>query len=233
VRWAASVDGRRLPELREVAEPILREIGDEDTEWRWLPGGVVGQARVEIKQLRPEDVEEWTDGSRSEERAAGSTQTRGLYLGSLATVAAAGVVLAWEDWDKVALDSQGVIQRIWNLQYHAPCPWIGEALKAQMIAWPRVLVWVRGHQGGEGNERADWRAKVEVEMGWRMNRPDIATPPGIRQEYPIPPKVPLHMGWSTRTIKGLVYIVTDKGPQCQWLMGCSSDGMLVGGRWKG
>jgi len=38
-----------------------------------------------------------------------------LYLGEWATVAGAeeiGVLLAWEDYDKVALDSQGVIQRI-------------------------------------------------------------------------------------------------------------------------
>jgi len=31
-RWAASVYGRHLPELWEIAEPILQEIGDEDTE---------------------------------------------------------------------------------------------------------------------------------------------------------------------------------------------------------
>jgi len=37
-RWVASVYGRHLPELREIAEPILQEIGDEDTEWRWMQG---------------------------------------------------------------------------------------------------------------------------------------------------------------------------------------------------
>jgi len=49
--------------------------------------------------------------SRSDERA---TQTRGMYLGTLVTVAdaeAVGVMLAWEESDRVALDSQGVIQR--------------------------------------------------------------------------------------------------------------------------
>ena len=35
-RLAASVYGRDLPELREIAEPILRQIGGEDTEWCWM-----------------------------------------------------------------------------------------------------------------------------------------------------------------------------------------------------
>jgi len=37
----------------------------------------------------------------------------------------------------------------------------------------------------EGNER---EAKEEVEMGRRMGKPDIATPAGIRQAYPIHPR---------------------------------------------
>jgi len=49
-----------------------------------------------------------TDGSR---RAAGGTWSRGMYLlGTLATVADAesiGVMLAWKEYDMVALDSQG------------------------------------------------------------------------------------------------------------------------------
>jgi len=68
----------------------------------------------------PEEVEEWTDGSRIDERAAGSTRKKGMYLGSLATVTdteEVGVMLAWEECDVVALDSQGAIQRIYNLQY--------------------------------------------------------------------------------------------------------------------
>jgi len=49
-------------------------------------------------------------------------------------------------------------------------------------------MWVRGHQGEEGNEKADRRAKLEVEMGWKLHEPDIATPAGIKQVYPIHPK---------------------------------------------
>jgi len=35
-------------------------------------------------------------------------------------------------------------------------------------------MWVQGHNGEEGSEAADRKAKMEVEMGWRMNKPDIA-----------------------------------------------------------
>jgi len=62
-----------------------------------------------------------------------------------------------------------------------------------MQAGPWALAWVRGHQGIEGNEEADARAKREVEMGYRILRPDIATPAGIRQTYPTQPKAPAHL----------------------------------------
>jgi len=59
-----------------------------------------------------------------------------------------------------------------------------------MIERPRELMWMRGHQGEEGNEEADKRAEMEVEMGRRVGGADIATPAGIRQEFPIHPKGP-------------------------------------------
>lgn len=68
---------------------------------------------------------------------------------------------------------------------------------------------MKGHQGERGNEEADKRAKREVEMGWRLQKAVIATPAGIKQELPIYPKIPVHL------VKGLVYMVTDKGPQRQ------------------
>jgi len=39
----------------------------------------------------------------------------------------------------------------------------------------------------------------------------------IKQAYPLHPKAPAHIKWATRAIKDLVYMVTDKGPQQQWL----------------
>jgi len=149
-----------------------------------------------------------------------ATRTEGLYLSTLATVAdaeSAGVMLAWKEHSTVALDSQGVIQRIWDLQFNAPGSWIEEELVRQVREKPRCLIWVRGYQGTGGNEKADKRAKQEVVMGRDMHQPDIAAPAGIRQAHRIYPRAPAHLRWSARAIKGLVYMVTDKGPQRQWI----------------
>ena len=69
----------------------------------------------------------------------------------------------------------------------------------------------------EGYEKADEKAKLEVEMGWGRQAPDIVTPAGIKQAYPMHPKPPPHMRWSSGAIKGLVYMVimTGKGSQRQ------------------
>jgi len=62
------------------------------------------------------------------------------------------------------------------------------------------------------------REKREVELGWRLQKAVIATPAGIKQVFPILyPKAPAHLEWPSRALKGLVYMVTDKGPQQQWL----------------
>jgi len=220
IRWAASVYGRHMPELRRVAEPILREWIEEDAELRWMKGSKTGARRVEVTELEEERVEEWTDGSRIEGRAAAATRTKAEYLGEMATVADAeelGVSLAWEEHDVVALDSKGVIQRIQGLTYKQPRSWIEERLVQQMAERPRELMWVKGHDGTEGNEMADMRAKREVRRGRRMHKPDVATPAGIRQAYRIHGKTPAHLSWSRWAIRGLTYMVTDKGPQAQWL----------------
>jgi len=78
-------------------------------------------------------------------------------------------------------------------------------------------MWVRGHKGVTGNEEADMRARGEVKMGRRMQKTVVATPAGIKQEFPVYPKAPAHLKWSPNVLKGLVYMVTDKGPQRQWL----------------
>ena len=46
-------------------------------------------------------------------------------------------------------------------------------------------MWVKGHQGERGSEKADVRARMEVWMGRRLQKKVIATPAGIKQEYPI------------------------------------------------
>jgi len=192
-RWAASVYARHEPELRAIAEPILREILGE-TELRWMEKAKSGCHRVQIEELAVERVEEWSDGSRIDGRAAGATRGEGLYLGEWATVTdaeEAGVMLAWEAGKSVvALDSQGALQRIANLRYTRPGLWIEERLAQLMREEPRTLMWVRGHQGVQGNEEADKRAKREVKAGRKT--PGVATPQGIKQEFPVYPRAPAH-----------------------------------------
>jgi len=219
VRWVASVYGRHLPELREVAESILREWVEADSELRWMEGCPKNRS-VRVEDLEVDRVEEWSDGSRMEGRVAGATRTEAMYLGAMATTAdaeALGVSLAWQTCDKVALDSQGVIQRIYGLTTQAPRSWIEERLARQMAERPRVLIWVKGHSGVVGNGEADVRAKSEVCMGERMHWPDIVTPAGIGQAFPLHDKAPRHQKWNRMALPGLTYLVTDKGPQRQWL----------------
>jgi len=143
------------------------------------------------------------------------------------------VSLAWEESDVVALDSKGVIQRIQGLRALQPRSWIEERLVRQMIERPRTLMWVKGHDGVEGNERADARAKEEVVRGERMHMPDIVTPAGIRQLFRPHEGAPGHLKWSRMAIRGLTYMITDKGPQAYWLkeIGKADEGSCVCDRW--
>jgi len=218
IRWAASVYARHIPELRQIAEPILREIVGE-TALQWMEGTKSEGCEVRIEDLSEERVDEWSDGSRIDGRAAGATRKEGIYLGEWATVTdaeEAGVMRAWEAGMRVvALDSQGALQRIANLRYERPRSWIEERLVQLMRREPRTLMWVRGHQGVQGNEEADRKAKRTVRAGRKT--PGVATPQGIKQEFPVYPRAPAHFGWTANALRGLVYMVTDKGPQQQWL----------------
>jgi len=133
----------------------------------------------------------------------------------------------------VALDSKGVIQRIQSLTHRHPRSWIEERLAAQMNERQRTLMWVKGHDGVEGNERADKMAKEAVNEGIWMNKPDIVTPAGIRQAFRLHGKTPKHLNWSRWALRRLTYMVTDKGPQAQWLktIGKTDDASCVCDGW--
>ena len=51
IRWAASVYGRQLPELRQVAEPILRQWIEEDAVLRWMGSSGRGEREVQVVEL--------------------------------------------------------------------------------------------------------------------------------------------------------------------------------------
>jgi len=97
----------------------------------------------------------------------------------------------------------------------------------------KTLMWVKRHQGVEGNEEADERARQGVKAGRRRKQAGIATPGGIKQEFPIYPRAPAHLSWSPAALKGLVYMVTDKGPQQQllWEIGKADTAWCVCDGW--
>jgi len=76
---------------------------------------------------------------------------------------------------------------------------------------------VKGHDGVEGNEQADERAKREVWIGERMHWSDIVTPAAIRQAYTLHARAPAHLSWPRQALRRLTYLETDKGPQRQWM----------------
>jgi len=61
-------------------------------------------------------------------------------------------------------------------------------------------MWVRGHTGVRGNEEADKRAKEEVEAGERRGAVGVATPRGIKHDFPIYPRAPTHISWSAAAL---------------------------------
>jgi len=79
------------------AEQILREFLEEDVVLMWRSRRDYSRRAVQIEELDIDSVEEWTDGSKIGGRAAKAMREKGMYLGTLATIAeveAAGVALA-------------------------------------------------------------------------------------------------------------------------------------------
>ncbi|KAF8425538.1 hypothetical protein EV426DRAFT_716076 [Tirmania nivea] len=65
IRWAASVYGRAIPELRAGAEKILRGVVELDAVLRWMSGKSGARGReIRITELKVEEVTPWLDGSR-------------------------------------------------------------------------------------------------------------------------------------------------------------------------
>ena len=141
VRWAASVYAREEAELRPRAERILREElgGEEDLILTWLGEGPEEADPDEADMQTPRTTEPdpkqdgrvgrferarqkgvgYTDGSRIGGRVAAATAEGSIYLGSLATVMDAELLViagAWEEgYAEVKSDSQAAVKRCRNL----------------------------------------------------------------------------------------------------------------------
>jgi len=68
------------PGVAEIAEPILWKVLGVDTEMKWMRGGNQERGTIEVEELRKEEVQEWTDGNRSRDRAAGVPQGQEEYM---------------------------------------------------------------------------------------------------------------------------------------------------------
>ncbi|KAF8422277.1 hypothetical protein EV426DRAFT_706499 [Tirmania nivea] len=80
--------------------------------------------------------------------------------------------------------------------------WIEGEAAVEMAKDGRTVMWVKGHSGVEGNERAYRKAKEVAWVDRRMLRPDIVTPAGIRQAFPMgrPSK---QARWNREALRGL------------------------------
>ena len=171
-----------------------------------------------IRDLELERVQEYSDGSRLEDAAAAAMTKRAEYLGMHSTVMDAemlGVLIALEDGSScIALDSQGAVQRLVQLYTQPARLWIEAQLQSKNKEGC-TLMWVRGHTGVEGNEAADRKAKIRAYGGRVADRPSILTPAGIRHDHRVHSKPP-HMKWTRKQLRGLTFIITDRGPMKRW-----------------
>ena len=122
IRWAASVYGTHLPALGHVVEKILEQrYKGPNVQFKWMKHqlDMVERNPFTIRDLNLEEVEKYSDSSRLDGAEAAATSRRAEYLGMHATVTDAemvAVLLVLENGSRrVALDSQGAIQRLEQL----------------------------------------------------------------------------------------------------------------------
>ena len=131
IRWAASVYGRHLPALRQIAAKILEERYEgHNVQFEWMEEEVRmnDHQPFRIEEYNAEQTEEYSDGSRLGGAAAAGTSRQARYLGLCGTIMdaeMAGVLLALQHgYSRIALDSQAVIQRMNQLYTEPARSWI-------------------------------------------------------------------------------------------------------------
>lgn len=115
----------------------------------------------------------------------------------------------------VALDSQGAITRLVQLFTELLKSWIKQRLQNVLAAQAAKLMCVKVNTGIERNEEADRRANIAAYGGRVAARRNRVIAAGIRQELLVHTK-PKHEVVEAG-VKGLVYMVTDRGPLRYWL----------------
>ena len=211
------------PILKDVAQRILSQTYEtRDVQWRWTTEArpLTERKEVKLQEWNPDQTEEYSDGSRVEGAAAGGTTRRAEYLGQYATAMDAemlGISLALEsNYRTIALDSQAAITRTTQLYVEPARSWVELRVQKSLTTAPCTLMWVKGHSRVKGNEDADRRANLRAYGGRVTGKADIITPAGIRQDFPIHSK-PKHLRWTRKAVKGLTYVITDRGPLRRWL----------------
>jgi len=181
-------------------------------------------------EFSPDDQTGYTDGSRIQDYKAAAGYRSSQGLGTYAMVVDAellSLAIGLEEvYRTLASDSQGGITRILNLKRYKPSSWIEQRCQAAGKGADVTLIWVKGHNGVKGNEEANYRAKLEALNGSLLQKPNLATPASIKQAHPLYQHSSPVKSWDRQALKGLTYIVTDRGPFRHWLhhIGKAGDG---------
>ncbi|KAF8422185.1 hypothetical protein EV426DRAFT_706332 [Tirmania nivea] len=171
------------------------------------------------------------------DRRGDEEKTYGGFLGDCASVAdgellAVQRALQKEDRSMVAIlsDSQAAIQTISSMSRGAPPrSSIEQEIKEILVQASETrdvkVVWVRGHIGIDGNERADKRAAFESRLGLIRGTERTVTEGGIRAaSKAIRKEARTRTGygkrrceWDRRALSAYTWMRTDRGPHKSWL----------------